>query len=58
MTEPGTPGRDHHYWMGLFMMLVSKQTIKITSFAYCCVGEAEPAGQEKCEVGQSNQVVS
>ncbi len=21
--------RDHHYWMGILMMLVSKQTIKI-----------------------------
>ncbi len=26
-----TPDRDHHYWMGILMMLVSKQTIKLFS---------------------------
>ncbi len=41
--------RDHHYWMGKFMMLVSKQTIQMISLANCCVGEAEPAGQTVME---------
>ncbi len=44
-----TPLRDHHYWMGLLMMLVSEQTIKIIWLANCCVGEAEPAGQTAME---------
>ncbi len=38
-------GRDHHYWMGILMMLMSKQTIKLFSLTNCCVDEAEPAGQ-------------
>ncbi len=37
--------RGHHYWMGILMMSVGKQTIKIIYLANCCVGEAEPAGQ-------------
>ncbi len=41
--------RDHHYWMGILMMLVSKQTIKMILLANCCVGEAEPAGQTVME---------
>ncbi len=43
-----TPVRDHH-WMGISMMLVSKQTIKIIQLANSCVGEAEPAGQTAME---------
>ncbi len=41
--------KDHHYWMGILMMLVSKQTNKIIQLVYCCVGEAEPAGQTAME---------
>ncbi len=41
--------RDHHHWMGILLMLVSKQTIKITELANCCVGEAEHAGQTVME---------
>ncbi len=37
--------RDHRYWMGILMMFMIKQTVKIISLANCCVGEAEPAGQ-------------
>ncbi len=32
--------RDHHYWMRIVMMLVSKQTTKIIELVNCCVGEA------------------
>ncbi len=43
------PVKDHHYWMGILMTLVSKETIKIIQLANCCVGEAEPAGQTAME---------
>ncbi len=42
-----TSVRDHHYWVGILMMLVSKQTIKNYLFANCCVGKA--AGQTTME---------
>ncbi len=28
-----TAVRDHHHWMGILMMLLGKQTIKIIKFA-------------------------
>ncbi len=34
--------RDHHHWMGILLILVSKNAIKITLLANCCVGGAEP----------------
>ncbi len=41
--------RDHYDQMGILMMLVSKETIKLIQLANCCVGEAEPAGQTVME---------
>ncbi len=34
--------RDRHYWMGILIMFVNKQSIKNIQLANCCVGEAEP----------------
>ncbi len=47
--NPEKPVRDHCYWMGILMMLVSKQTFKNIWLANCCGGETEPAGQTAME---------